>query len=146
MAWVLPDAEVAAGLKANPQVIEACAVIAGEVAAEARSIARAEAYRSGEYERGIVVVRDHGEVRVRATAEHSAPLESGTGLYGPKRKVIRAKRGKGFAFTSRTGKQVFVTEIRGMPGKHIIDRACAAAAAASPGLRYRRIRPWVLTP
>lgn len=48
----------------------------------------------------------------------------GTGLYGPRRQVIRPRRPGGvLVFRARSGETVFARESRGAPGTHYLVRA-----------------------
>lgn len=164
MVWVARQAELESGLRHSPGVVDACEVIAEAVCAEARDIMLREAYDSGRLVAGVHVGRDGaGRVVARSSEKHAAPVEGGTGLYGPHARMIRARPGHPFVFRTRLApriagsltrtqssilggvlRKLVLTEHRGMPGVHPMERAGRAVAAQSRGLRWHS-GPWSLT-
>jgi hypothetical protein len=59
-----------------------------------------------EYRRGVTAV-------VEATAPYARYVHNGTGLYGPRRRMIVAAPGKVFRFVAQDGRVVFTRRIRG---------------------------------
>jgi len=139
--------EVVAGSR---RVREGCEAVADELAREARSIAQAEAFDSGEYAHKIdrIPTSKPGAL-VRARDRKSRWIERGTGVYGPTGKPIRPKRGKYLVFrvpkgaplasmsgTRKPGDLVYAREVRGRRATHTMERA-AKRVASRPGRRWR---------
>lgn len=158
--WVKTNAQIEAVLRDRPQVQRACQQVVDAVRLEAQAIALGEAYDTGQYVSSMATVRERGRWRARARARHAAPLEGGTGIYGPKRKKIRAQPGKRFVFKTRlppplapgrvnaaglggVERTLALTEHRGMPGRHIMQKAARSVAGVSPRLRFRMKR-WAI--
>lgn len=77
-------------------------------------------------------------VRIGTNVEYARDVHDGTGVYGPKGTPIRPRSGKVLAFPNRgggktrtgrkaAGPTVFVTEVRGSPGRPFLARALPAA-------------------
>lgn len=129
---------------------EGCERVADAVEQEARSIAYAEAFDSGEYAAKIDRMPTHrAGSRVVARSRISAAIEVGTGVYGPKRRPITPKRGKYLVFripkgapraamsgSRKPGDLVFATSVKGRPATHTMERA-AKSVASRRGLRWR---------
>lgn len=156
--------EVEAKVLALPSVAEAVEAIASEVEAEARALAYKRAHDTGTYAALIQVLPAGGGVMrgyrtVAATDRKSTWLEEGTGIYGPRRRPIRPKRGKYLVFRvdrnwkgegnavegPRLGKTagdlVFAREVRGRPASWIM-RDAAMVVAARHGARFVNHRPF----
>ena len=162
MVWTRSEADIARGLRHHPEVTEACEVIAEAVCVEARDIMLREAYDSGRLVAGVHVGRDAlGTVVARSGEKHAAPVEGGTGLYGPHARMIRARPGRPFVFRTRLPprtagtrtqaailggvvRKLVLTEHRGMPGVHPMERAGRSVAGRSQRLRWHS-GPWSLT-
>lgn len=161
MGWAIDDAAAAALLADHPAVVAGATEVAEAVQVEAQSIAVREAYDSGDFVAGILAVpaTPGRPARARATVDHSAPLEGGTGLYGPRHAPIVAQ-GHPFVFDTRlppggdgllqahdlggVERTLVLWQHNGMPGRHIMVRAAVAVAAGSPELRFVP-RDWEVT-
>jgi hypothetical protein len=66
--------------------------------------------------------------RVGTGKKYGRYVHDGTGLYGPKRQLIKPKRARVLVFKSKTsGKKVFVKSVRGMhPNRFLADALKAA--------------------
>lgn len=131
-------------------VREGCEAVADELEREARSIAQAEAFDSGEYASKIDrVPTSRPGSRVVARARISAAIEGGTGIYGPYRRPITPKRGKYLVFRiprgapraamsgdRKPGDLVFATSVKGRKATHTMERA-AKIVASRPGRTWR---------
>lgn len=137
-------------VRGSRRVREGCEAVADELVREATSIAQSEAFDSGEYAAKIdrIPTRQPGAL-VRARDRKSNWIERGTGIYGPRRKVIKPKRGdflvfripKGAPRASMSGDRkpgdlVFAREVRGRKPTHTMERA-ARKVASRPGRRWR---------
>lgn len=133
---------------------QACEAVADRIAREARQIAYREALDSGEYAAKIdrVPTSKPGAL-VQARDRKSWWIERGTGIYGPRRKPIRPKRGEFLVFRVPTGRRVdisvprlnpdrkpgdlvFAREVKGREATHTMERAGRRVAAAI-GARWR---------
>lgn len=139
MAHVKSSGEIERALRALPAFALAQSAIAEEVCKVARDLA-APSSKSGRYLEGIGSTHRGDKWVARASAEHSAPIEGGTGLYGRKHRMIRAAAGKKFRITLPDGSIISITKQRGTRPKHIMDHAAEIVAARSSGLSYRRHR------
>lgn len=134
---------------ALPAVQEAVARIAAEVDVEATRLAIQRAYQEGTYAALIRVLGAPnpvtGAVTVAATDRKSKWLEEGTGIYGPRRRPIKPKRGRYLVFrvntgTARSGRQtdgdlVFATQVKGRPASWVM-RDAAQLVATRRGARF----------
>lgn len=69
-------------------------------------------------------------VRIGTNVRYSRRVHDGTGIYGPRRRPIRPKRGKFLVFTPRNGiqsRKVFVREVKGMRQNQYLRDALPAA-------------------
>lgn len=132
-------------LNGHPAVEAGCEAVAEEIATVARDIASVEAHKTGHYLSELRARHALGRWAAHAGAEYSAPIESGTGQFGPTHRSITGAQGKPFRIQIE-GKIIEVRKIKGMRGKHIMERAAEAVAARSPGMRFKRRRPWVRIP
>jgi hypothetical protein len=69
--------------------------------------------------RGVVV-------EVGTSLNYALYQHDGTGVYGPRGRPIRARRGKVMVFDVG-GQRVFAREVRGVPGTKFLARALSAA-------------------
>lgn len=123
---------------------EACERVGDRVVTAARSIAAREAFESGQYEARIdrVPTSKPGAV-VQARDPKSWWIERGTGIYGPRRRPIRPKKGEFLVFRvpraggrREDGDLVFARQVRGRPATQTMERAARQVAAAI-GARWR---------
>jgi hypothetical protein len=67
-------------------------------------------------------------VRVGTNVRYARWVHDGTGLYGPRRRLIRPRRGKVLVFTPRgSTQQVFTRYVRGMRRNEFLRDALSAA-------------------
>jgi len=133
----MPPADVIERLVLGlPQVREGCARIASEVETEATQLAYERAFDVGTYAARIRTQLTAGPgALVRAEDEKSRWIEEGTGVYGPKRRVIRPKKGKVLVF--KIGDEtIFAKSVKGRPASHVL-RDASQRVAARHGLRWR---------
>jgi hypothetical protein len=165
MGWVAGQRDIEAMLADHPAVLAGCDEVAEEVRAVAQSISLAEAYETGEYASGIVVepARPGRGARTRAVVPWSAPLEGGTGLFGPRHAPVIAQNGHPFVFETHlppggdgllllqaqslggVQRTLVLWQHNGMPGRHIMTRAALAVAGGSPALHFTP-RDWEPSP
>jgi len=90
---------------------------------------------------------------ITANTEYAVFVMRGTGLYGPRGRVIKARKGKVFRFEARgahgplargaspaAGGVVFAKSIKGTPANPYLEEALHAVMDGVPGVRYRRFR------
>jgi hypothetical protein len=90
---------------------------------------------------------------ITANTEYALFVMRGTGLYGPRGRVIRAPKGKVFRFEGRGahgpltrgasrdgGGVVFAKSIKGTPANPYLEEALHAVMDGVQGVRYRRFR------
>jgi hypothetical protein len=143
--------EIERKLRRHPAVIAGRRAVAEEVIDVARGLA-AESFKGGDRRPGRIsyvsglTVREgpDGDPMASATAPHSPFLEAGTGVYGPKRKMVEAgSAGKVFSFRIG-GEQIVVRKQKGTKPKRIMQRA-GQIVGSRPGARFTRRRPWRYT-
>lgn len=67
-----------------------------------------------------------GIARVGTKIPYAAYVEFGTGLYGPRRKLIRPRRAKVLRFWTKGGQIVFVRYVRGMKPRRMFAKGLKA--------------------
>jgi HK97 gp10 family phage protein len=102
-----------AGANATPLVKAAVVNSTSKVQERARSRA---AHRTGTLQRSIQRELKDTAGRTFVGEKYGIFIEKGTGLYGPERRPIRAKRAKVLAFTVGS-KKVFTKSVKGMRAK-----------------------------
>lgn len=162
MGHVVSTPELERILRGHPEVHAGCVRVAELVADACQGIMLRDAYDTGALVSSVVVLKTRGAVKVRAKSPHAAPVEGGTGIYGPRRRKIYAKPGRPFVFTTRlpppadslgqllagglggVARTLKLTSHRGMPGRHVMQRGAEQVAAVLPGATYRRKRVWTV--
>lgn len=146
MVWVKPQHEIERGIRNRFEFALAIATVTEDVCKVARELA-APSRRSGDYQDHIsATLRGDGKWSARASSEHAAPIEGGTGLYGPRHQPVRAAVGKKFKITLEDGTVLELTEQKGTKPKHIMEHAAELIAVRSEGLTFRRHHPWKHVP
>lgn len=122
----------------NGSVDKAVAKVVGKVLIKIGTTAKARAQqiigeeikdRSGKLKAGVDFsikrTGDHVELHLDDDAGAYALYQhEGTGIYGPKKRPIRPKKGKFLVWEDPdTGEKIFATEVRGTPGKKFLSRA-----------------------
>jgi hypothetical protein len=75
-----------------------------------------------------VTVNGLPAVRIGTGVHYARYVHDGTGVYGPRGAMIRAKRGKLLVFTPKGGRgKVFARKVRGMRGNPFLKSALSAA-------------------
>jgi hypothetical protein len=140
VVWVAPRSEIERALR--PQALRACEPIARAIRAAAQQLAANEARETGRYASTMTVRHDDERWYAVAPVVYAAPLEGGTGQYGPRRRKIKVDPNKvvligGPVVTAR------IREYRGIRGTHIMERAARQVAGQHDALRFVK-RPWQL--
>jgi len=141
MAHVKSSHELERGIRNKPEFALFLSTIAAEVASVARDLAAPSA-RSHDLVDSISVGLRGNTWVAKADSEHAAPVEGGTGLYGPSHRMIVAPVGKSFRITQADGSVVAIKKQRGTKPKHIMQHAAETVAARSDGLTYNGHRRW----
>lgn len=84
-------------------------------------------YRKGHYVGSIKIEETEKGVKVGPHVDYSRFVEEGTGMFGPRFRLIRPKKAKVLHWVSETGKHVFAMYTVGMPGQFPVKRAREAA-------------------
>lgn len=66
-------------------------------------------------------------VRIGTGVRYARYVHDGTGLFGPRRRLIRPRRAKALTFVPRGGRRVFVRYVRGMRPNAFLKDALPAA-------------------
>jgi hypothetical protein len=80
--------------------------------------------------RSSIFVRpvDGPNVQIGTTVAYARLVHDGTGIYGPRHRMIRPVRGRYLVFTPKGGKgKVFARQVRGMPPNPFLKAALQAA-------------------
>jgi hypothetical protein len=158
VGWVADRQTIETAFRRAPQTRAGTRAVAETIAAEAQLIGASDAYADGVYVSMIDAdSKPNGGAVAQARAKHSAPLEGGTGLFGPFQHMIRAKAGRLMAFETRlpppptaqdqakvlggTNRLVVIKEHRGMPARHVMERAGRQVAARLGKARWVS-KPW----
>lgn len=129
------------------------------MSAEATVLALTDAYDSGKFAEAWHPALELGVWRARNTRRYASALETGTGTRGGARRIIQARAGRVFRFSTTIpapgvqgrsargvsrgpARRLRLTEHEGIVARHVGERAAKAIAAASPRLRYRARRDW----
>jgi hypothetical protein len=75
----------------------------------------------------LTTYRGQPAVRVGSNRQKARWVHEGTGIYGPRRALIKPKRARALAFTTRSGKKIVVRSVRGMRPNHFLTDALPAA-------------------
>jgi hypothetical protein len=90
---------------------------------------------------------------ISANTNYAYFVNRGTGIHGPKGRIIKARKGKVFAFegsgahgpvraggTRQSGGLVFARSTKGSPANPYLETALHAVMDGVPGVRYRRFK------
>lgn len=90
---------------------------------------------------------------ITANTEYALFVMRGTGLYGPRGRIIKARKGKVFRFEGRgahgpvarggsaaPGGVVFAKSIKGTPANPYLEEALHTVMDGVPGVHYRRFK------
>lgn len=127
-------------------------------AEQVRSLATATAPRdsgllSNSHSVRVGIVPGFAFAEITANTDYAIFVMRGTGLYGPRGRVIKAKKGKVFRFEGQgghgplarggsreSGGIVFAKSIKGTPANPYLEEALHDVMDGVPGVRYRRFR------
>ena len=125
---------------------------------QVRGIATATAPRdsgllAGSHSVRIGVAPGFAFSEITANTNYALFVMRGTGIYGPRGRVIKAKKGKVFAFEGRgghgpvtrggsrqSGGLIFAKSIKGTPANPYLEEALHDVMDGVNGVRYRRFR------
>lgn len=127
-------------------------------AEQVRSVAAATAPRdsgllANSHTIRVGVVPGFAFAEITANTDYALFVMRGTGLYGPRGRIIRARKGKVFRFEARgshgplargasaaPGGVVFAKSIKGTPANPYLEEALHTVMDGVNGVRYRRFR------